>query len=77
MKRSTWNQARLEALIIGNLDAAKVSDALANSIRRLNLDETFSKEEASDVLDGMCSEPGTIGIAARFAKVRLVLMPDD
>ncbi|HVJ20249.1 MAG TPA: hypothetical protein VM686_32765 [Polyangiaceae bacterium] len=77
MKRATWNQARLEALIVGNLDAAKVSDAVANGIRRLNLDVTFTKEEASDVLDAMCNEPGTIGIAARFAKVRLVLMPDD
>jgi hypothetical protein len=77
MKRLTWNQARLEELIIGNLDAAKVREALAHCIRLLNLDVEFSKEEASSVLDAMCEEPGTIGIASRFAKVRFVLMPDD
>ncbi len=77
MKRLTWNQARLEELLSGSLDATKVRDAIAHGIRRLNLDEEFSKEEASSVLDAMCDEPGAIGIAARFAKVRLVLTPED
>ncbi len=77
MKRLTWNQARIEALIVGRLDASKVRDAVAHAIRLLNLDTEFSKEEASKVLDAMCNEPGTMGIAARFAKVRFVLMPDD
>jgi hypothetical protein len=77
MKQLPWTQARLETLITGNLDAVKVRDALARSVRRLNLDDHFSKEDAGDVLDAMCDEPGTIGIAARFAKVRLVLTPDD
>jgi hypothetical protein len=77
MKRATWNQARLEELVGGNLDAAKVRDALARSIRTLNLPESFSKDDAGDVLDVMCSEAGTLGVAARFAKVRLVLLPDE
>jgi hypothetical protein len=76
MKRSTWNQARLEELIT-TLDPAMVREAVAHGIRRLNLELEFSKEDASQVLDIMCAEPGAMGIAARFAKVRLVLMPDD
>lgn len=77
MSRTSWNQPRLEELLAGKLDQAKVREALARTIRKLHLGPDFTKEDASNVLDLLCGEAGALGVAARFAKVRLVLMLDD
>ncbi len=72
-----WNILRLEGLIGDKVEASKLRVTLHKAQRRLQLPEEFSREDAVSILDLLCGEEGVLGVAARFAKVRVVLMSDD
>lgn len=77
MADTSWNSDRLEELIGNHVEAAKLRPVLVKAIRKRRLGETFSKTDAGELLDDLSQEPGVLGVAARFAKVRLVLMLDE
>ncbi len=77
MALPSWDIHRIEELIGDKVEPAKLRVALHKAVRKLQLPDQFTREEAAAVLDLLCSEDGVIGVAARFAKVRVVLMPDD
>jgi hypothetical protein len=57
-------------------DLGEVERALADAMKQLDLrGDDLPHDQALAVLNGMTATPGVVGVAARFAKVRALLLP--
>lgn len=76
MAQGKWDKLRLAELLRPHVDPAKLSEAIDAEIRRLQLPVLFSKNDALAILAGLADSPGVLGVAARFARARVLLSAD-
>lgn len=69
-----FTQADVLALLGTRVDRAAATRALSMAAARLRIGEPFSRDQVAELLEALASEPGTLGIVARFAKARVILM---
>jgi hypothetical protein len=63
-------------LLFRSSDPTEVERALAQAMSKLGLGgDTLDQSQILAVLDAMASTPGAVGVAARFAKARALLLP--
>jgi hypothetical protein len=65
--------AELAALLSQNLGMEKALDLVGNAARELSFGSELSMEQGLEVLERIAVQPGLVGIAARFAKSRVLL----
>ena len=59
-----------------SVDRGEVERAIAAAMQQLKVtSDELSATQLVAVLEAMTSNPGPVGVAARFAKVRVLLMP--
>ncbi len=64
------------ALLFPRTDPVEVERAIALAMERLSLGTgALDQRQVLAVLDAMTSTPGVVGVAARFAKARALLLP--
>lgn len=66
-----WSRDRLLPLLGGSPQSATLLDAAIGALK-LN-PSVLSQKEALLVLEHLCNDPGLVGVAARFAKARVLL----
>jgi hypothetical protein len=65
----------LVGLLAGTVGQERAEDAMLDSIRRLGLpSRALSRDQTLMVLDDLASLPGLVGVTARFAKARAILL---
>lgn len=69
----TLTQRQLASMLASSLGESKANEVVRAVLRRLDLEEPLSADQAASVLEEIAEEPGIVGVTARFAKARLVL----
>lgn len=67
------SRPELAALLSNNIGIEKAQELVTLAADELALGPELTREQALDVLERVAGQPGLIGIAARFAKSRVLL----
>jgi hypothetical protein len=65
--------AELAALLSQNLGTEKATELVVHAAKELTFSEPLSTSQCLEVLERIAAQPGLVGIAARFAKSRVLL----
>jgi hypothetical protein len=69
-----YTRADLVSMFAASIGEGVANDRILHTARNLGLPtDSFTLEEAQRILEDIASEPGLIGITARFAKSRVAL----
>ena len=66
-------RADLAALLSQNLGTEKALELVAHASRELSFAEPMTTNQCLEILERIAAQPGLVGIAARFAKSRVLL----
>lgn len=69
----THTHAELAALLSQNLGMEKALELVGTAARELNFGGELTIEQGLEILERIAAQPGLVGIAARFAKSRVLL----
>jgi hypothetical protein len=69
--------AELAALLSQNLGMEKALDLVGSAAKELSIGAELSMEQGLEILERIAVQPGLVGIAARFAKSRVLLRWGD
>lgn len=73
MSTKLHTHAELAALLSQNLGMEKALDLVGAAARDLSYGSELSMEQGLEILERIAVQPGLVGIAARFAKSRVLL----
>jgi hypothetical protein len=63
-------------LLSPTIGAAKASDVITGALRRRGVSGFFTRDQALAMLEDVAATQGIVGISARFAKVKVSLLPE-
>ena len=73
--KNTIQQRAVKDLLASSLGEEAASEAVSTTLRQLGIErEELSMPEAHRLLEALAAMPGLVGITARFAKARLILL---
>jgi hypothetical protein len=68
-----FSRAHLAKFLSASMGREKAEECVGGAAASLGLGATFSHDDALRVLEAVATQPGIVGITARFAKSRLLL----
>lgn len=63
-------------LLSPTIGTAKANDVIAGVLRRRGVSGSFTRDQALALLEDVAATQGIVGISARFAKVKVSLLPE-
>jgi hypothetical protein len=70
---NTHSRSELASLLSANLGAEKAGELVGIAAGELAFGDPLTTTQCLDVLERIAAQPGLVGIAARFAKSRVLL----
>jgi hypothetical protein len=70
---NTHSRTELASLLSANLGSEKANELVGIAAGELQLGDPLTTTQCLDVLERIAGQPGLVGIAARFAKSRVLL----
>jgi hypothetical protein len=67
------SRVHLAKLLSASMGREKAEECISEAAASLGLGGTFGHDDALRVLEAVATQPGIVGITARFAKSRLLL----
>ncbi len=68
-----FSRVHLAKLLSASMGREKATECVGEAAASLGLGATFSHADALRILEAVATQPGIVGITARFAKSRLLL----
>ncbi len=66
-------RTELASLLSQNLGTEKANELVSAAARELGFGDPLSTSQCLEILERVAAQPGLVGIAARFAKSRVLL----
>ena len=73
MNDGTHSRTELASMLSQNLGIEKAKELVGEAADQLGLSDDLTSAQCLDVLEKVAEQPGLVGIAARFAKSRVLL----
>jgi hypothetical protein len=70
---SLHSRTELASMLSHNLGIEKAKELIGETADQLGLPDELTNEQCLEVLEKIAAQPGLVGIAARFAKSRVLL----
>lgn len=73
MSENLHSRVELAGLLSQNIGIEKASDLVSSAANELSFGDKLTVHEGLAILERIAEQPGLVGIAARFAKSRVLL----